>query len=311
MDSKRLKGNLLLLTAALIWGLAFTAQRAGMDYVGPLTFTCSRFTLSVLVLIPVVRLMDRSSKKELENSGAEKPSPEEEKRQKRTLLKAGIVCGCVLSIATVLQQIGLVSTSAGKTGFITALYIVLVPVFSIVLKQRPGLKSWIGVALGTVGLYFLCITSSFSIAPGDLIVLIGAGFWATHILVIDHFLTKVSDPVRMSLYQFVVVMVVSFIGALIFEKVTVSALISCAVPILYAGILSGGVGYTFQILGQKHTDPTVASLIMSLESVFGALFGFLILKEVMSARELSGCILMFCAIIISQLPGRKKPAAIS
>ena len=305
MDSKRLKGNLLLLTAALIWGLAFVAQRAGMDYVGPLTFNCSRFTLSVLVLIPVVRLMDRSAKKEQQNSGAEKLSPEEEKRQKRTLLKAGIVCGFVLAIASSLQQIGLVSTSAGKTGFITALYIVLVPVFSIILKQRPGLKCWIGVALGTVGLYFLCITSSFSIAPGDLIVLIGAGFWAAHILVIDHFLPKVSNPVRMSLYQFAVVMVVSFIGALIFEKVTVSALISCAVPILYAGILSGGVGYTFQILGQKHTNPTVASLILSLESVFGAIFGFLILREVMSARELAGCILMFIAIIISQLPNRK------
>lgn len=311
MDKKQLTGNLLLLTTSIIWGSAFVAQRVGMDYIGPLTFTWSRFVLSALILIPVVHFLSRSSKKDTSVTDEKQLTPEEIRRQKRTLRKAGLVCGCVLFTATILQQIGLVSTSAGKTGFITALYIVLVPVFSVALKHRPGLKCWIGVALGTVGLYFLCITSSFSIAPGDLIVLVGAGFWAAHILVIDHFLPKVSDPVRMSMYQFIVVAVLSFIGSLIFEKVSLSAILHCAIPILYAGVLSGGVGFTFQILGQRNTNPTVASLILSLESVFSAIFGFLLLREVMDTREIAGCILMFCAIIISQLPDRKKQEIIS
>lgn len=312
MDRKQLTGNLLLLTTATIWGMAFVAQRVGMDYVGPLTFSWTRFVLAILVLIPVVKFMDRSSKKKALESGTYKElSPEEKKLQKRELMKASIACGCVLFAANALQQIGLVSTSAGKTGFITALYIVLVPIFSVVLKHRPGLRCWIGVAMGTVGLYFLCITSSFTIAPGDLVVLIGAGFWATHILVIDHFLPKVSDPVKMSMYQFVVVVVLSFIGSLIFEDISIKAIIDCAIPILYAGALSGGIGFTFQILGQRHTNPTVASLILSLESVFGALFGFLLLHERMSSREIAGCILMFAAIIISQMPDKKKPKAVS
>lgn len=310
MDRKQLKGNLLLLTTATIWGAAFVAQRVGMDYVGPLTFSWTRFVLAVLVLIPAVHFVNRPKKGSQEGERKEL-SPEEAKREKRTLMKASITCGCVLFTANILQQIGLVSTSAGKTGFITALYIVLVPIFSVVLKHRPGLKCWIGVVFGTIGLYFLCITSSFTIAPGDLVVLIGAGFWAAHILVIDHFLPKVSDPVRMSMYQFVVVAVISFIASLIFEDLSLSNIIDCAIPILYAGVLSGGVGFTFQILGQRHTNPTVASLILSLESVFAAIFGFLLLHEVMSVRETIGCVLMFVAIIISQLPERKKAETVS
>lgn len=311
MDRKQLTGDLLLLTTATIWGMAFVAQRVGMDYVGPLTFSWTRFALAALVLIPIVHFMNHHSKKDGTEAEQKELTPEEQKLQKRTLMKASIACGCVLFTANILQQIGLVSTAAGKTGFITALYIVLVPVFSVVLKHRPGMKCWIGVALGTVGLYFLCITSSFTIAPGDLVVLVGAGFWAAHILVIDHFVPKVSDPVKMSMYQFVVVATLSFIGSLIFEDISLSAIIDCAIPILYSGVLSGGIGFTFQILGQKHTNPTVASLILSLEAVFGAIFGFLILNELMSAREIVGCLLMFCAIIISQLPDKKKPVTIS
>lgn len=277
-----------------------------MDYVGPLTFGWTRFVLAALVLIPVVYFMDKSAKKQAGQFEKEEITSEERKQRKRILIKASIVCGCVLFAASIFQQVGLVSTSAGKTGFITALYIVLVPLFSVFLKHRPKLKSWIGVALGTIGLYFLCITSSFTIAPGDLIVLIGAGFWATHILVIDYFLTKVSDPVRMSMYQFAVVAVISLIGAIIYEEMSLSAIIDCAIPIFYAGALSGGIGFTFQILGQKHTNPTVASLILSLEAVFAAVFGFLLLNEMMTPREIAGCLLMFSAIIISQLPDRKK-----
>jgi len=308
VDRKQLKGNLLLLTTATIWGSAFVAQRVGMDYVGPLTFSWTRFVLAALVLIPVIHFMDRFSKKDPQSGETKKKelTTAERKQERKQLLKASLVCGCVLCTATVFQQVGLVSTSAGKTGFITALYIVLVPLFSVVLKHRPKLKSWIGVALGTIGLYFLCITSSFTIAPGDLIVLIGAGFWATHILVIDYFLPKISDPVKMSMYQFVVVAVICFIGSLIFEDLSIPAIIDGAIPIMYAGILSGGVGFTFQILGQRHTNPTVASLILSLEAVFAAIFGFLLLNELMTPREIAGCLLMFFAIIISQLPDRKK-----
>ncbi len=317
MERKQLKGNLLLLTASVIWGSAFVAQRVAMEYIGPFTFNGVRFLIAALVLIPVVHFLEKPSKKTLqEGENAETAAagltemkrellPEEHKRRKRTLITASLACGCVLFFGTSLQQFGLVTTSAGKTAFITALYIVLVPVFSVVLKHKPGLKCWIGVALGTVGLYFLCITSSFDMAPGDLIVLIGAGFWAAHILVIDWFLPKLSSPVRLSMYQFIIVAVLNFIGAFLSEAISISAIISCMGPILYAGALSGGVGFTFQILGQRYTNPTVASLILSLESVFGAIFGFLLLREIMSGREIAGCILMFSAIIISQLPDRK------
>lgn len=312
MDRKQLKGNLLLLTTATIWGSAFVAQRVGMDFVGPLTFNWTRFAMSALILIPVIHFMNRSAAvKRLENGEEQRETaPEERKQQKKQLILASAVCGCVLFCASIFQQVGLVSTSAGKTGFITALYIVLVPVFSVVLKHRPGLKCWIGVVLGTIGLYFLCITSSFTIAPGDLIVLIGAGFWAAHILVIDYFAPKVSDPVKLSMYQFVVVAGISLVGSLALEEISISAIIDCAIPILYAGVLSGGVGFTFQILGQRYTNPTVASLILSLESVFAAVFGFLLLREIMSPREIAGCILMFVAIIVSQLPDAKKPETI-
>jgi drug/metabolite transporter (DMT)-like permease len=296
----------MLLIAATIWGMAFVAQKAGMDYVGPFTFNFSRFILAILVLIPVVWIMDRSSGKKAPEDGTyQELSAGEKKQQKKQLIKASAACGSVLFCAITFQQIGLVSTDAGKTEFITALYIVLVPVFSVALKRIPGVKCWIGVVFGTVGLYFLCITRSLSIAPGDLLILIGAGFWAAHILVIDHFLTKVVNPVRMSQYQFVVVAVMSLIGAVIFEDISISAIIDCAIPILYAGVLSGGVGYTLQILGQKHTNPTVASLILSLESVFGALFGFLVLHEQMSPREILGCVLMFVALVVSQMPNKK------
>lgn len=327
MDRKQLKGNLLLLTTSAIWGITFVAQRVGMDYVGPFTFNGVRFLIAAIVLIPVIHFLERPSDRGLQGNGKKKPAAEKAgageekaepatgqteltaenmKRQKPTLIKASIACGCVLFLAASFQQFGLVTTSAGKTAFITALYIILVPVFSLVMKHRPELKCWIGVALGTVGLYFLCITSSFDIAPGDLTVLIGAGFWAAHILVIDYFLPKLSTPIRLSMYQFLTVSAVALAGAFIFEEISLSAILDCAGPILFAGVLSGGIGFTFQILGQRYTNPTVASLILSLESVFGAVFGFLLLREIMSGREIAGCILMFCAIVISQLPGRKK-----
>lgn len=308
MDRKKLIGNTFLLITAIIWGSAFVAQRVGMEYVGPLTFTGTRFWLAAIVLIPVIYFLDKSEKKAKQESGEEqiKLTAAEAAKAKKTLLISGFICGTVLFCASILQQFGLVFTSAGKTGFITALYIVLVPVFGLFLKQRPGFKCWIGVALATIGLYLLTITESFTIAWGDFVVLIGAFFWACHVLVIDHFVPYVNS-VKLALTQFAVCASYGTIGMIIFERPDFDSLITCAVPILYAGVLSGGVGFTFQILGQRNTSPTVASLLLSMEAVFGAIFGFLILHEIMSAREIMGCVLMFAAIIISQLPNRNSP----
>ncbi len=307
MDNKKLTGNLFLLMTALIWGLAFVAQRVGMDYVGRFTFTAIRFWLGVAVLLPVLYFMNKKEARELKDSEETAPplTPEEKAKNRKSLMVAGGTCGTVLFAASILQQYGLVFTTAGKTGFITALYIVLVPVAGLFLKQRPGIQCWIGVAVGTAGLYFLTITESFTIAWGDFVVLIGAFFWAAHVLSIDHFNPYVNS-IKLALTQFVVCASWSTIGMFLFENPTFDALLSGAVPILYAGILSCGGGFTFQILGQKHTSPTVASLILSMEAVFGAVFGFLILTEIMTGRELAGSVLMFAAVIVSQLPERKK-----
>lgn len=303
MNKKQIIGNTFLLMTAIIWGLAFVAQRVGMDYVGPLTFTGSRFWLATLVLIPVVYFNDRSEKKALTDSGKKEITKEEAAAERKKLLTAGIICGTILFIASILQQFGLVFTSAGKTGFITALYIIIVPVFGLFLKRRLGIKGWIGVVFGVIGLYMLTITESFTIAKGDFVVLIGAFFWAGHVLAIDFFVSRVNS-VKLALTQFAVVSILGTITMFIFENPDWSSLVSCAVPILYSGILSGGVAFTFQILGQRNTSPTVAALILSMEAVFGAIFGFLILEEIMTSRELLGCVLMFAAIVISQLPNK-------
>jgi drug/metabolite transporter (DMT)-like permease len=309
MKAKKLVGNLLLLLTAIIWGSGFVAQRAGMEFVGPLTFGASRFWLAFLVLIPVVHFMNKVDQKALAASGKTIPpkTPAEIAKSKKTFWTASILCGTMLFCGSILQQFGMVFTTAGKAAFITALYILLVPVFSLVLKHRPSLTSWIGVACGTIGLYLLCITESFTIAMGDFIVLIGAVFWACHVLFIDHFLPYV-NPAKLAMTQFGICAMYSTIGMLIFERPSWSAVATCAVPILYAGIMSGGMGFTLQIFGQRYTSPTVASLLLSMEAVFGAIFGFLLLHEVMSSRELTGCFLMFGAIIISQLPDKKSGA---
>lgn len=301
MEKNKLAGNFFLLMTALVWGLAFVAQRVGMDYVGPLTFTALKFWLGAAVLLPVLYFMD---KKSISWKSASPGDDEDNAVKNKTLIKAGVICGTILFVASILQQYGLVFTTAGKTGFITALYIILVPIFGLALKHKPGIMSWIGVVLGTIGLYYLTITETFTIARGDFVVLIGAFFWAGHVLFIDHFNPYV-DPIKLSITQFVVCAFLATIGMFLFETPSLQAIISGVVPLLYAGILSCGGGFTFQILGQRHTSPTVASLILSLEAVFGAVFGFLLLHEIMSPRELAGCMLLFSAVIISQLPQRK------
>lgn len=295
MKNKKMLANILLLITAFIWGSAFVAQRVGMNFVQPFTFNFSRFTLSTLVLIPVVSFMERLQKNK--NTDSE----DLKLYDKKTFLKASIVCGSFLFAGSSLQQFGLVFTTAGKSAFITTLYILLVPIFGLFFKHRVSLAGWIAVVFGTVGLYFLCITESFTIAKGDFIVLIGAFFWTSHVLSIDYFLPKV-NPVRLAMAQFAVCALFSFVAALIFESPDVGSIMAAGVPILYAGIMSGGIGYTFQILGQQYTTPTIASLLMSMESVFALVAGYFLLNELMSGREFLGCVLMFIAIIISQIP---------
>lgn len=308
------KSPLLLLLTAVIWGVAFVAQSVGMEYVGPYTFNFVRCIIGGFVLIPCIALLDRQRGKEADGgpksamSGEDGPRSaamrEEAAAGRKTLALGGICCGAALFVASNLQQFGIQYTTVGKAGFITALYIILVPVIGIFLKKTTGIRIWFSVALAVVGLYLLCITDGFSIGFGDTLVLLCAAAFSIHILIIDYFSPKV-DGVRMSCIQFFVCGLLSGIGMLIFETPSVSAILMAWMPILYAGVMSCGVAYTLQIIGQKDMDPTVASLILSLESVVSVLAGWLLLGQHLSIRELSGCVLMFAAIILAQIPHKQ------
>lgn len=307
MNSKSVRGTLMLLLTAFIWGVAFVAQSVGMDYVGPFTFTCVRNIIGGLVLIPCIYFLDRLKKKD----GSADAGKEDKKEDKKTLIVGGVCCGVALAVASGLQQIGVSMTTVGKAGFITALYIVIVPILGIFLKKKVGLKIWVSVAISVVGLYLLCMSGSFSMSIGDIFVLLCAIAFSIHILIIDHFSPKV-DCVKMSCIQFFVCGIVSIIPMFTIDPVffhqtpSVSSILAAWVPVLYAGVLSCGVAYTLQVVAQKNTDPTVASLVLSLESVFSVLAGWIILGQTMSVREITGCVLMFAAIILAQLPSRKK-----
>ncbi len=298
----KLKYNLMLILAALIWGSAFVAQSVGMDYIGPYTFNSVRSLLGSIILLPVIRFMDKGK------SAEERKKEDRKKADRKVLVKGGIFCGIILTFSTLLQQIGLVYTSAGKAGFITALYILIVPILGLFIGKKVGTKTWIGVALAVVGMYLLCITSGFSIAFGDLMVLLCAFVFSLHILAVDYFSPKV-DGVKLSCIQFFVCGILSAIPMMIFEQPQMGQIMDAWLPIAYAGILSSGVAYTLQIISQKHLNPTVASLLMSLESVFAVLTGWLILHEKLTLREFLGCVLVFVAIILAQLPEKKQQAA--
>ncbi len=224
-------------------------------------------------------------------------------QDRRYLFQGGIACGLVVFFAANFQQVGLVFTTAAKTGFITTLYIVLVPLSGLFLKHKVGLNAWIGVIIATFGLYFLCITEKLTISFGDFVVLIGAGFWAAHILCMDYYAPKVSVP-KLICVQFIVSGVLSLVISIFREEITWNAIIQAAPALLYVGIFSSAIAFTFQGLGQKHASPTAASIILSTEAVFGALGGVLVLNEMLSTREWLGCVLMFIAVIITQLPSR-------
>lgn len=290
-----LRQSLLLFLTATIWGVAFVAQSVGMDYVEPFTFNAVRNMIGAIVLLPCIGLLNRLNGKD--NGEAGEP-------QKKTLIIGGISCGVLLFIASNLQQFGIQYTTVGKAGFITAMYIVLVPVLGIFLHKKAGLKIWAAVALAVAGLYLLCMTDgSFSLQMGDLLVLACAVAFSFHILVIDYFSPKV-DGVKLSCIQFSTCAVLSAIGMLLFEEPKLSQILAAWVPILYAGVMSCGVAYTLQIIGQKGMNPTVASLILSLESVVSLLAGWVILGQKLSKRELAGCTLAFAAIILVQLPSK-------
>lgn len=290
-----LRQSLLLFLTATIWGVAFVAQSVGMDYVEPFTFNAVRNMIGAIVLLPCIGLLNRLNGKVNDEAG---------EPQKKTLVIGGISCGVLLFVASNLQQFGIQYTTVGKAGFITAMYIVLVPVFGIFLHKKAGLKIWAAVALAVAGLYLLCMTDgSFSLQMGDLLVLACAVAFSFHILVIDYFSPKV-DGVKLSCIQFFTCAVLSAIGMLLFEEPKLSQILAAWVPILYAGVMSCGVAYTLQIIGQKGMNPTVASLILSLESVVSLLAGWVILGQKLSKRELAGCALAFAAIILVQLPSK-------
>ena len=295
---QQIKSSLILLLTATIWGVAFVAQSVGMEYIGPFTFNAIRCVLGGLVLIPVILVLKK--KKE---TGAEN----QEKEDKKTLWAGGIACGVILCIASNLQQFGIMEASVGKSGFFTALYIVMIPVIGIFIGKRPGIKLWFCVALAVVGMYLLCMKDgSFTIERADIMLLLCALAFSFHILVVDYFSPKV-DGVKMSCIQFFVCGVLSAVGMLFTETPDISNIQAAWLPLLYAGLLSCGVGYTLQIVGQKGINPVIASLIMSLESVISALAGWAILGQVLSPKEILGCVLMFVAIIITQIPiGNKK-----
>lgn len=290
----KLKNALILALTAFIWGTAFVAQSVGMDYLGPFSFNGIRNIIGGCSLLPCIWILGKlESKSELEHKGT-----------KRDLIIGGIACGFCLFAASSLQQIGIQYTTTGKAGFITAFYIVLVPVLGIFLHKQTGWKVWLAVVISVEGLYFLCITEKFTIGQGDIFIFICALIFAIHIMVIDYFSPKV-DGVKMSCIQFFVCGVLSMVPMLLFETPTIRGIIISMGPLLYAGVLSSGVAYTLQIIGQKNVNPAIASLILSLESCFAVLAGWLILGQKLSVRESVGCIFMFTAIILAQLPDKK------
>jgi drug/metabolite transporter (DMT)-like permease len=298
MKVNHIRQTVFPVLAALIWGTAFVAQSVGAEYVEPFTFNAARSAIAFLCLLVLCLVLRAKRKRDFAGQAAARPS------SRRDLAVGGICCGVALTVAANLQQKGLETTTSGKAGFITALYIVIVPILGVFLKKKAPRMIWVSVALAVVGLYCLCITEDFSITGGDFYIMLCALCFAGHILVIDHFTQKV-DGVELSCVQFLVMTVLSTVGMLVTETPSAAAVMACIGPILYVGIFSSGVAYTLQILAQKDSNPTVVSLLLSLESVFATVAGALVLGDRMSGREYVGCGLMLAAVVLAQLPERK------
>lgn len=299
---RTLKSDAILLLTATIWGFAFVAQRVGMDYVGPFTFNGVRFALGSLSLIPLMLLTRKNP------SAMTRLLP---RADRRTVVWGGALAGFALFMGASLQQVGLVYTTAGNAGFITGLYVVIVPILGLFWKQRPDLGTWIGALLAAVGLYLLSVTAEFRISFGDFLELAGAFFWAGHVLIIGWLSPRI-ESILLACIQFAACSLLSLVTAAAVETITLQGLMDAAVPILYGGLLSVGVAYTLQVVAQKDAHPAHAAIILSLESVFAALGGWLMLGEVLSARGLLGCGLMMAGMLLSQLHAfvfRRKDAA--
>lgn len=311
VKTHKLRNTFFLFLTAMIWGAAFVAQSVSMDYIGPFTFICLRSVIGGLFLIPVIIVLDGIRKKS-QNESADVVNSEnilhietEEKQRlswkNKQLIEGGIVCGIFLFFANCFQQTGIQYTTVGKAGFITTFYIIIVPLIGLFFKKYCGILTWIGVVVALAGLYFLCITQKLTIQRGDALILCCSVLYAGQILAIDHYNPFV-DGVKMPCIQFLTGGILGAVFMLLFENPSIAMILSAAGPILYTGIMSTGVGYTLQIVGQKGLNPTVAALILSLESVFSALSGYLFLHQVLTTRELIGCALMFIAIVLAQLP---------
>lgn len=295
ISGKKLKGNIILFITAIIWGISFVSQSVGMNYIGPNTFMGIRTTMGGLVLLPVILFGDIVKKRR----------GQYKKTDTKKLLLYGIICGLLLCIASTLQTYGLKYTTTAKSGFLTALYIIFVAVIGIFAGKKMNLKIAGGVLTAVVGMYLLCLfgeTTNFNI--GDALTLLCAVFFAGQILVIDRCVSEV-DGVKLACTQFLVAGVINLVIMFLIEKPNIPDILSCATALLYSGIMSCGVAYTLQIIGQKYADPTSASIIMSLESVFAAISGWIILGEAMSVAQISGCVLMFLAIVMVQVPDTK------
>ncbi|MCR4943694.1 MAG: DMT family transporter [Clostridium sp.] len=290
MNSK-IKGNIMLIVTALIWGNGFVAQSVGMNYIGPYTFLCVRGIIGGVFLIPCIFILNKFNL--IDDSKV--------KGNKKELIIGGILCGVVVCIANIFQQLGLLYTSVGKSGFITALYIIIVPLLGVFIKKKVQKKIWLYAFIALIGLYLLSINGEMSINKGDILSLICAFFFSIQIMLVDHY-TPLVNGVKLSCMQFLVSGIISAIPMFIFEKPSVSGILAAYIPLLYAGIISFGVAYTFQIIGQKYTDAASASLLMSLESVFAVLGGWMILGQTLSFKEIMGAAIMFFAIILAQVP---------
>ncbi len=299
MNTKQLKSSLICLLAAIIWGMAFVAQSIGGESLGGFTITCIRSYIGALALLPFVLFREHQKKKTSDYVPMTK-------QQIKTTILGGFCCGFCLFIASVLQQFGIsADTPVGKAGFITALYIVLVPILGIFLKKKINFLTGIGVVLAIAGLYLLCITDGLNLQYGDTLILLCAFCFSVQILVVDHFIQK-ADGVHLGMLQLFFVGVFCTIPMFVLESPSIAVIWDSILPVLYLGVMSSGVAYTLQIIGQKNMNPTAASLILSLESVVSVISGCIILKETLSLREGFGCVLMFGAIILSQLPSPKK-----
>ncbi|WP_295580960.1 DMT family transporter [uncultured Oscillibacter sp.] len=302
MKVNRIRQNVFPMLAALIWGTAFVAQSVGAELVEPFTFNAARSAIAFLFLLGLCALLRRRRQRDFSGAAEARPAA------RRDLVLGGICCGVALTVATNLQQKGLETTTSGKAGFITALYIVIVPIAGIFLRKKAPRVIWVSVALAVAGLYCLCIKEDFAVSAGDFYILLCAFCFSAHILIIDHFTQRV-DGVELSCIQFLVTTVLSAAGMLATETPSLAAVGACIGPILYVGIFSSGVAYTLQILAQKDSNPTVVSLLLSLESVFATLAGALLLHDRMSGKEYFGCLLMLAAVVLAQLPPPRRRAA--